>query len=196
MSKVDWSSIGSEDNSKGGSGGKSDIVFLNSKNLPKTFLPDTDVEEYYSVYVKEENRSRMPEDGEKGDRHFLFYALFVDDDGKKTIKIADTKTQVAQQIGQIMNVLKDQVGEDATSFVEVTSSGSGLKTEYKVKTKKIGDKPVKNSIWDKLKESEQFKALPSLIEIRDRLLGLNKDDEDNSGSEGVDDSDSVDDLDI
>lgn len=169
---VDWSSIGSQ---KGGSK-SDDVVFLTSKNLPQTLLPSNEIQPYESVFDQETNRSRPPVEGEKARNQFLFYGLFVNDDGEKVIKICNCGTAVARGIASVQKSLQNL---GLLSFVRVTSTGSGLNTEYEVEAVKVVDKPIPTDIWDKLKEDDKFKKLPKLGEIRDKLLGINNDDETN-----------------
>lgn len=163
---VDWSSIGNQK-----SGSKSDdIVFLTSKNLPQTLLPSNEVTPYESVFDQETNRSRPPKEGEKARNQFLFYGLFVNDDGEKVIKICNCGTAVARGIASVQKSLQNL---GLLSFVRVTSTGSGLNTEYEVEAVKVVDKPIPTDIWDKLKKDDKFKKLPPLEEIKNKLLGIN-----------------------
>ena len=171
MSKVDWNSIGDQ---KGGGGNTGELVFLQAKNLPLTLLPDTgsDAESYESVWDAEAKRSRPPVAGEKAKVHFLFYALFLDETtGKKTVKICDAGTSVAKAIQSVQKSLSNL---GFISFVKVTAKGSGLDTEYAAEAVKVVEKPIPTDIWDKLKSEEDFKKLPTLEEMKNRILGLTK----------------------
>lgn len=171
---VDWNSIG---NQKGGSK-SDDVVFLTSKSLPQTLLPSNEVVLYESVFDQETNRSRPPKDGEKARNQFLFYGLFVDEEGEKVIKICNCGTAVAKGIAQVQKSLQNL---GLLSFVKVTSTGSGLNTEYEVEAVKVVDKPIPTDIWDKLKQDDKFKKLPGLEEIKDKLLGINTTDDSQEG---------------
>ena len=123
MSAVDWNSIGDQKSS----GGNDDLVFLTAKNLPQTFLPSNEVVAYVNVFDSELNRSRPPKEGEKGRTSYLFYGLFIDDDGNKKVKICNCGQMAAKGIASVQKTVSNL---GMLSFVKVTSTGSGLNTEY------------------------------------------------------------------
>jgi hypothetical protein len=178
-SVLDWNSIGSQ---KGNGKKSDDLVFLTAKNLPKTFLPSQKVIEYESVFDSEMNRQRPPKADEKAKTQYLFYGLSLTDKGEKVIKIYSAGRMTAAGIGEAIKMFRESAKqfdskidpETLTTFVEVTSTGSGLGTEYKVKPVQVIEKPVPVTIWDKLKESVM--KLPTLEEMRDRLLGIGKEE--------------------
>lgn len=177
MSVVDWSSVSEHTGSKGKS---DDIVFLNAKNLPQTFLPGQEIEHYESVYDAEMKRPRSPKDGDTNVRsQYLFYGLFIDDKGEKTVKICSCGNMVARGIASIQETLSNL---GILSFVRVTSSGSGLNTEYSVKGVKVIDKDIPDDIWEKIKKEESYKKLPSLKETKNRLLGIASSESNNDDS--------------
>jgi Sec-independent protein translocase protein TatA len=176
---LDWNSIGSQK----GSGKSNDVIFLNAKNLPKVLLPSQEVIEYNCVYDGDKKRNRLPVDGDDNVRtQYLFYGLSITEDNKKVIKIYSCGKAVAQGIGEAIKIFRSaakQFDENAdpeklTTFVKVTATGSGLSTVYKVETIKVIDKPVPTSKWDELKD--EVAKLPKLEEMRDKLLGLGKEE--------------------
>ena len=169
MSNVDWNSIADQ---KSGNRKSEDLVFLNSKNLPQTFLPSPDIEKYTSVYDETTKKNRPPsgsDDDEKVRTQYLFYGLFFDK-GQKSIKICCCGQQVAKGIGTVQKSLSNL---GLISFVKVSSTGSGLGTEYSVEAVKVGDKNITPDVWNRLED--EVKKLPALDEMRDRLLGLKSD---------------------
>jgi hypothetical protein len=173
---VDWSSIADQKSSGKKKG--DDLVFLNSKNLPQTFLPGTQSLVYEAFYdaTTKKNRAVQPgDDAEKVSNQYLFYALFYDENEKdkaknKKVKICCCKQQVAEGIGEVQKILSKMSGGGLTGFVKVTSTGTMKSTKYAVEFVKIGDKDIPVGIWDKL--APEVAKLPKLEEMRDRLLGV------------------------
>jgi len=166
-----WSSIGDQ---KSPNMKKDDLIFLNSKNLPQTFLPSNEIEIYEQYFDAETGKSRPPQPGEKAKTNILFYGLFYEqNNGEATtvIKPCVCGKMIAQKINDIQKALS---AHDLISFVKITSKGTGLNTEYFAESVKVLDKPIPTNIWDKLKQDEQFKKLRPLAEIRDSLLGIKK----------------------
>ena len=187
MSAVDWNSIGDQKSS----GGNDDLVFLTAKNLPQTFLPSNEVVAYVNVFDSELNRSRPPKEGEKGRTSYLFYGLFIDDDGNKKVKICNCGQMAAKGIASVQKTVSNL---GMLSFVKVTSTGSALNTEYVVEGVKVVDKPIPTDIWDKL--ADKVAELPTLDEMKDRLLGLNDNNESSGAVADVASIKQVPDLDI
>ena len=172
-STVDWNSIGDQKSS----GNNDDLVFLSAKNLPQTFLPSNEIVAYANVFDSELNRSRPPVAGEKARTSYLFYGLFIDDEGTKKVKVCNCGQMAAKGIASVQKTVSNI---NMLSFVKLTSTGSGLNTEYNAEGVKVVDKPIPTDIWNKL--ADQVAELPTLEEMKDRLLGLNTAKEETSGS--------------
>jgi hypothetical protein len=155
-----WSAI--TEKKGGGSGGQSDIVFLNAKNLPQQLLPSTSVLEYEAIYDAETKTNRLAKEGEKGIRTFLFYGM----NDKKEVRVYQCKMQVASKI---KNLLKSLEALKILSFVKVTATGSGMNTEYDVEAVNLTPAPIPAGIWSNPKYKEKLDEMPKLEEIRDRL---------------------------
>lgn len=167
---VDWNSIGSQEKKSGG--GNSNLVFLSSKNLPITLLPNmSKLAVYESVF--EGGKNRPPQPGEKGKKSYVFYGLVVENE-KKVVKIFNCGTTVIQEIKKIQDIAKDMA--NALTFVEVSSKGSGMQTEYSVKQVKLSDKNIPTDIWE-TKLASQLQELDTLQVIADRLSGRSKKEE-------------------
>jgi len=167
-SKVtDWNSIANQKSAKK----NEDVVFLNNKNLPQIFLPSPSIEVYECVYDDSTKRNRPPETNETGKvrTQYLFYGLFLPTDGEMSVKICACGQMVAKGIGSIQKTLSN-LGQ--ISFVKVTATGSGINTEYEVEGTMVNNKPIPLDIWDKEIVKTEMAKLPTLIEMRDRLLGL------------------------
>jgi len=164
---VDWNTIA---NQKSGGKRNEDLVFLNSKNLPQVFLPSPQIVVYECVYDADTKRNRpvQPTDDRGLVRtQYLFYGLFMTPEGARSVKICCCGQMVAKGISAIQKTLSNL---GLMSFVKVTSTGSGLTTEYAVEGEKMSDKPIPLDIWDKL--TEEVSKHPTLEEMRDRLLGI------------------------
>lgn len=169
---VDWSSIAAQSKS---SKKNDDLVFLNSKNLPQTFLPSPQIVMYESVYDDTTKKNRPTQAGDDTDKvrtQYLFYALFFNTEEKdpikkKSVKICCCGQSVAEKIASVQKTLANL---GFTGFVKVTSSGTGLTTKYEVEGVKVGDKNIPMDIWKKL--TDDVAKLPGLEEMRDRLLGV------------------------
>lgn len=167
---VDWNSIANQKSAKK----NEDMVFLNAKNLPQTFLPSPQIVCYEAVYDEETKRNRpAKETGETGKARvqYLFYGLFISPEGTRSVKICCCGQMVAKGISSVQKTLSNL---GLMSFVKVTSTGSALNTEYSVEGEKVTDKPIPLDIWDKL--ASDVAKLPTLEDMRDRLLGLKTDE--------------------
>ena len=179
---VDWNSIADQ---AGKAKGKDDLVFLNSKNLPQVFLPGPSIETYENVYDDVTKKSRAPVAGDtKVQKNYLFYGLFLGAGEEQIVKICWAKSQVVEGIGAALKSFRNAApqfdsnikADDFITFVQVTSTGSGLGTEYKVEVVKKTKNIVPTAIWQKGAILEKIKLLPTLSDMRDRLLGIKKEE--------------------
>lgn len=169
---VDWNTIA---NQKSGGKKNEDIAFLNSKNLPQVFLPSQQIVAYEAVYDDETKRNRPAQTTDESSKvrtQYLFYGLFMADDGSRDVKICCCGQMVAKGISSVQKTLSNL---GLMSFVKVTSTGSGMKTEYSVEGEAKMDKDgnprkIPLDIWDKL--TEEVSKLSTLEDMRDRLLGI------------------------
>ena len=108
-----------------------DIIFVRTKNTQNgqsvTAFPYGKPYEYHSVFDETMKRSRKPRPGEKASRRFLINAL--DESGAQ--KILDVGVTVFAGIRDLFEAL-----ERRDIWVEITSTGTAMKTEYKVRKSK------------------------------------------------------------
>jgi len=169
---VDWNTIA---NQKTGSKKNGDVVFLNSKNLPQSFLPSQQIVVYEAVYdeaTKRNRPSQSTDENVKVRTQYLFYGLFMPEDAKRYVKICSCGQMIAKGISAVQRTLSNLGLMD---FVKVTSTGTGMNTEYFVEAEPKLDpqgnpRKIPLDIWDKL--TKDVGELPTLEEMRDRLLGI------------------------
>ncbi len=161
---IDWGSVA--DQKKSGGNKEGSVVFLKSKNLPITVLPSLDIFAYQSVYDNETKRNRAPRPtDEKVKTEVLFYGLTVEGD-KKVVKIYSAGKMLAQEIGKLTASFVNSFGQ--LSFLELSSTGTQLSTQYFAKAVKVSDKQIPSDIWD-TKLKAEVEKLPKLSEVAARL---------------------------
>ena len=125
MSISDWGTFTPKTKDKNG-----DIMFVNGSNTqssPVIVRPVGPIAQYEAVYDPALKRSRAPREGEKVTTKVLFNGV----DLTGTLRVY----QVGMQVAGLIKDLFDNL-ESTELYIEISSTGSNLKTKYSVKKHK------------------------------------------------------------